>query len=80
MDEKSREIFHSFLTVNGWVVTLDGKQMSHHNTQAESEAAAIVAAYGAYERGGLGKAVLHESDGWIREERSYGKGSKGKSG
>ena len=79
MNEKTRETFHSFLTANGWVVTLNGRKMSRHETQAESEAAAIVAAFKAYENGGLGKAVLHESDGWIREERTYGRDPKSKS-
>ena len=44
-----------------------------HDSQRESEEAAIEAGRAAYDGGGLGQAVLHEADGEIREERTYGK-------
>jgi hypothetical protein len=34
--------------------------------------AAIAAARKVYDAGGLGQAVLHKTDGTIREERTYG--------
>jgi hypothetical protein len=68
-----RRIFHSILTKNdGWVVKAEGEILSRHGSQEESEAAAIVHGHRVYEAGGLAQAVLHKSDGTIREERTYG--------
>jgi hypothetical protein len=61
------------LTRDGWQVRKAKQIVSAHSTQRESEAAAIKLARGTYEGGGLGQAVLHKSDGTIREERTYGK-------
>jgi hypothetical protein len=68
-----RRIFHSVLTKeDGWVVKSEGSIVSRHGTQQESEAAAIVHGNRVHEAGGLAQAVLHKSDGTIREERTYG--------
>jgi hypothetical protein len=67
-----RQVFHSVPKGNGWAVEQSGKVMSNHRTQAASEAAAIKAGHRAHDGGGLGQAVLHKSDGRIREERTYG--------
>lgn len=74
MAKVARQVFHSILTKDhGWVVTLDKQVQSKHPTQKAAEKAAIEEARAAYEDGGLGQAVLHKSDGTIREERTYGK-------
>ena len=68
-----RLVFHSLLTKAGWVVTEGGETVSRHRTQKGAETAARIAGRLAYDgRGGLGQAVLHKSDGSIREERTYG--------
>jgi hypothetical protein len=69
----ARQVFQSVLTRDGWQVRKNKRVVSSHPTQKESEAAAIELARGAYDGGGLGQAVLHKSDGSIREERTYGK-------
>jgi hypothetical protein len=68
-----RKQFHSIQDKTGWKVTLSGKTVSRHATQKESEGAAIELGRAHYASGGLGQAVLHKSDGVIREERTYGK-------
>ena len=69
-----RRIFHSILTKeDGWVVKTESRILSRHGSQEESEAAAIVAGNRVYEAGGLAQAIMHKSDGTIREERTYGK-------
>ena len=69
-----RRIFHSILTkADGWVVKSEGKIVSKHKSQEESEAAAIVAGNRVHDAGGLAQAVFHKQDGTIREERTYGK-------
>jgi hypothetical protein len=73
MARQARKVFNSSLTRDGWMVTSGGKQLSNHETQKEAEAAAVAAARKAYQEGGLGQAVLHKSNGEIREERTYGK-------
>jgi hypothetical protein len=73
MAKQKRKVFHSSLTKSGWVVTEGGETVSKHANQKESEVAATAAGRKAYEDGGLGQAVLHKSDGVIREERTYGK-------
>ena len=73
MAKQKRKVFHSSLTKSGWAVTEGGKTVSKHDNQKQAEAAAIAAGRKAYEDGGLGQAVLHKSDGVIREERTYGK-------
>ena len=73
MAKGKRKVFHSSLTKKGWVVTEGGETVSRHENQKDNEAAAIAAGRKAYEDGGLGQAVLHKSDGSIREERTYGK-------
>ncbi|MDX8495873.1 DUF2188 domain-containing protein [Mesorhizobium sp. VK22B] len=75
-----RSVFHSSPTKDGWKVTEGGKTISTHDTQKASEAAAIKAGHASQNAGGLGQAVLHKSNGQIREERTYGadpKKSKG---
>ncbi|RUW49793.1 DUF2188 domain-containing protein [Mesorhizobium sp. M1A.F.Ca.ET.072.01.1.1] len=67
-----RSVFHSSPTKDGWKVTQSGKTISTHETQKASEAAAIKAGHAAQNAGGLGQAVLHKSNGQIREERTYG--------
>ena len=70
----SRKVFHSSPNGDkGWKVTSGGKTVSTHRTQHGSERAAVNAGRRAHDVGGLGQAVLHKSDGTIREERTYGK-------
>jgi len=73
MAKLKRTVFHSSLTKTGWVVREGGETVSRHRSQKESEAAAIAGGRKANRDGGLGQAVLHKSDGTIREERTYGK-------
>jgi hypothetical protein len=73
MKKPKRMVFHSSLTKNGWVVIEGGETISRNSNQKANEAAAIAAGRKAYRDGGLGQAVLHKSDGTIREERTYGK-------
>ena len=73
MATQKRKVFHSSLTKTGWVVTEGGETVSRNSNQKANEAAAIAAGRKAYEDGGLGQAVLHKSNGEIREERTYGK-------
>ena len=68
----SRRVFHSVPTENGWKVESKGRTISNHRTQAASEAKAVVLGHKAQNAGGLGQAVLHKSNGRIREERTYG--------
>ncbi len=69
-----RKSFHSTpAREGGWKVTSGGRTISKHRTQATSEKAAVRAGRKAHKSGGLGQAVLHKSDGTIREERTYGK-------
>ncbi len=67
-----RQVFHSVPSSNSWKVERGGKTVSSHRTQKASEKAAIKAGRQALNKGGLGQAVLHRSDGTIREERTYG--------
>lgn len=67
-----RQVFHSVPKNDAWAVVQSGKTVSNHNTQKAAEAAAIRAGHKAENAGGLGQAVLHKSDGTIREERTYG--------
>jgi hypothetical protein len=69
----TRQVFNSSLSKKGWIMTRGGKTVSNHQSQKEAEAAAIAAARKVHEGGGLAQAVLHKSDGTIREERTYGK-------
>jgi hypothetical protein len=73
MAKQKRKVFHSSLTKSGWAVTEGGETVSRHANQKQSEAAATAAGREAFGGGGLGQAVLHKSDGTIREERTYGK-------
>ena len=73
MAKQKRHVFHSLLTKNGWVVREGGETVSRNNNQKANEAAAVAAGRKAYNDGGLGQAVLHKSNGQIREERTYGK-------
>jgi hypothetical protein len=59
------------------VVLLDKQVVSKHGTQKEAEEAATEEAQVSYKEGGLGQAVLHKTDGTIREERTYGKDPEG---
>ncbi|ACP24916.1 hypothetical protein NGR_c11310 [Sinorhizobium fredii NGR234] len=67
-----RTTFHSTPTKDGWKVAQGGKTISTHETQKQAEAAAVKAGRAVHDGGGLGQAVLHKSDGTIREERTYG--------
>ncbi|HWL94715.1 MAG TPA: DUF2188 domain-containing protein [Phycisphaerae bacterium] len=69
----ARQVYQSVLTRDGWQVRKSKKVVSSHATQKECEAAAIELGRAAYEKGGIGQAVLHKADGTIREERTYGK-------
>ena len=73
MAKHKRHVFHSSLTKTGWVVTEGGETVSRHTNQRGAETAARIAGRRALDDGGLGQAVLHKSDGTIREERTYGK-------
>ena len=68
----SRKVYHSVPTKTGWKVESGGRTLSNHRTQSASEDAATAAGRRAEAKGGLGQAVLHKSDGRIREERTYG--------
>ena len=69
----ARRVFHSTPNANGgWKVTSNGRTVSNHRTQATSEKAAVRSGHKVENNGGLGQAVLHRSDGTIREERTYG--------
>lgn len=67
-----RSVFHSSPTKDGWKVTQSNQTISKHFTQKAAEAAATAAGRAAMASGGKGQAVLHKSDGTIREERTYG--------
>jgi hypothetical protein len=69
---QNRQIFHSSRTKSGWEVREGGETLSRHPNQQQCEEAAIAAAKKFYDDGGLAQAVLHQSDGTIREERTYG--------
>ena len=69
----SRAVFHSVNRKGTWTVTRSNQAVSTHDTQLESETAARRLGRSAFERGGLGQAVLHRSDGEIRTEHTYGK-------
>ena len=68
-----RQVFHSVRKKDGWKVVHSGQAVSAHATQKKAEADAMNRARAAEQAGGLGQAVLHKSDGVIREERTYGK-------
>jgi hypothetical protein len=76
MTRQKRHVFHSSLTRRGWVVREGGETVSRNSNQKANEAAAIAAGRRAYEDGGIGQAVLHKSDGSIREEHTYGEDRK----
>jgi uncharacterized protein DUF2188 len=73
MAKAIRHVFHSTLTRKGWIVVEGGEIIARNSNQKANEAAAIAAGRKAYEGGGLAQAVLHKSNGQIREERTYGK-------
>ena len=69
-----REVYHSSHTKEfGWHVVKDGEVVSTHATQKDAEAAAKQAGRRAYEKCGLGQAVLHKANGTIKTEHTYGK-------
>ena len=68
----TRKVYHSVPTETGWKVEHKGRTVSNHRTQAASEAAAVTLGHQAENKGGLGQAVLHKTNGRIREERTYG--------
>lgn len=74
----ARQVFNSSFSKKGWIVTRSGKTISSHNSQREAEAAAVVAARKVPDGGGLAQAVLHKTDGTLREERTYGKDRHGR--
>ena len=76
----TRKVFHSVPTTKGWKVESNGRTVSNHRTQAASEQAAIKAGHKAQDSGGLGQAVLHKTNGRIREERTYGNDPEGTKG
>lgn len=67
-----RKVYHSSPSDNGWKVTSGGRTISNHRTQNAAEDVATAAGRRAESNGGLGQAVLHKSNGRIREERTYG--------
>jgi hypothetical protein len=67
-----RSVFHSAPSKDGWKVTQSKETISTHKTQKAAESAAVAAGRAALASGGKGQAVLHKSDGTIREERTYG--------
>jgi hypothetical protein len=69
----TRQVFRSMPTKEGWAMKRGTVTISQHDTQKESEAAAIKAAKAAQRGGGLGQAVLHKKNRAIREERTFGK-------
>jgi hypothetical protein len=74
MADETRAVFHSTHTKqDGWVVTQEGRIVSRHENQKLAETAARKAGRKAYEKGGVGQAVLHKKDGRIRQDRTYGK-------
>ena len=72
-EQQIRHIFHSTLTRNGWEVREGGETLSRHPDQQQCEAAAVDAARQIVDEGGLAQAVLHESDGTIRQESTFGR-------
>lgn len=73
MAKQQRQVFHSTQTKkDGWVVLHEQQVVSKHANQKESEKAAIEEGRTTFEAGGLGQAVMHKSDGTIREARTYG--------
>jgi hypothetical protein len=70
---QKRRVFHSILTKGGWEMKEARRTVSRHENQREAEWAAIAAGRNTVVNGGLGQAVLHKSDGTIREERTFGK-------
>jgi Uncharacterized protein conserved in bacteria (DUF2188) len=68
----TRKVYHSVPTKTGWKVESNGRALSKHRTQHAAEKAAVKAGHKAQDAGGLGQAVLHKSNGRIREERTYG--------
>jgi hypothetical protein len=73
MARTRRAVFHSSLTKMGWAVIKGGQTVSRHRNQKDAEFAATSAGRNMRENGGLGRVVLHKSDGTIREERTYRK-------
>ena len=73
MAKLKRHVFHSMLTRKGWIVTEGGEILARNSNQKANEAAAIAAGRKACERFGLGQAVLHKTNGQVREERTYGR-------
>lgn len=68
----SRKVYHSVPNSSGWQVKSNGQTVSNHRTQSASETSAVALGHKAQNAGGLGQAVLHRSNGTIREERTYG--------
>lgn len=66
-------MFHSVHKDGSWAVVRDGKTVSTHATQQESEDAAMSAGRAAHDKGGLGQAILHLESGTIKTEHTYGK-------
>ena len=64
--------FHSTFTRRGWEVREGGETVSRHPSQQECEAAAVASARQVNNEGGLAEAVLHESDGTIRQQSTFG--------
>lgn len=76
-----RVVFHSVPNRDGgWSVKRSGRTVSRHRTQKAAESAAIKAGRKALKQGGLGQAVLHKSNGTIRQERTYGADPKRSAG
>lgn len=65
--QQRRHIFHPSFTKSGWEVREDGETVSRHPNQQACEAAAFAEARQVNDEGGLAQAVLHKSDGTIRE-------------
>ena len=67
-----RTVYHSVPSKGGWKVEQSGQTLSNHDTQKAAEAAAIARGHADRAQGQNSQAVLHKSDGTIREERTYG--------
>jgi hypothetical protein len=67
-----RQVFRSIHSGAAWVVERDGRVISRHATQADSEEAASAAAKALHGKGSLSQAVFHRRDGEIKGESTYG--------
>lgn len=67
-----RIVYHSIKEGDGWVVMSEGILLSSHPTQAGSEAQVRRVCTTSRLKGVPCRALLHRSDGTVKEERLYG--------